>query len=96
MAEKLDSIDREIERELHNLSLDELSTSDADSEADVDQSLQNSPAEDNVSSTYRGIKNVVVIIILLCSRLCLKLVVHSLQGILANANSKRKMQVLLA
>ena len=49
MAEKLDNIDREIERELHNLSLDELSTSDADSIADVDQSLPNSPAKDNVS-----------------------------------------------
>ena len=47
MAEKLDDIDRQIERELHNLSLDELSTSDADSVAD--QSLSNSPTKDSVS-----------------------------------------------
>ena len=47
MAEKLDDIDKQIERELHNLSLDELSTSDADSVAD--QSLSNSPTKDNVS-----------------------------------------------
>ena len=49
MAGKLDNIDKEIERELRDLSLDELSTSDADSVADVDQSLPSSPAKDNVS-----------------------------------------------
>ena len=61
MAEKLDNIDKEIERELHNLSLDELS-SDADSVPDVDQSLPNSPAKDNVSLNRlcRGIENVVI------------------------------------
>lgn len=45
MAEKLDNIDKEIERELHDLSLDELSTSDTD----ADHSLPSSPAKDNVS-----------------------------------------------
>ena len=47
MAEKLDDIDKQIDRELYNLSLDEQSTSDADSVAD--QSLPNSPTKDNVS-----------------------------------------------
>ena len=50
MAEKLDNLDAEIERELHNLSLDTLSTSDVDSVADVSHSLPNSPAKDSVSS----------------------------------------------
>ena len=51
MAEKLDDIDKEIDRELHNLSVDELSTSDADSVADVEHaSLPNSPTKQgNVS-----------------------------------------------
>ena len=49
MAEKLDNIDKEIETELRDLSLDELSTSDADSVADADQSLPSSPAKDRVS-----------------------------------------------
>lgn len=54
MAEKLDDIDKQIERELHNLSLDELSTSDADSVIDIDQSLPNSPTKGNVSFQWAG------------------------------------------
>lgn len=50
MAAKLNDIDKQIEAELQNLSLDELSTSDADSVAEADQSLPNSPTKDNVSS----------------------------------------------
>lgn len=49
MAGKLDDIDQEIEKELRNLSLDELSTGDDDSVADVDQTLPNSPTKDDVS-----------------------------------------------
>ena len=52
MAEKLDNLDVEIERELQNLSLDELSTSDVDSVADVGHSLPNSPAKDSVSLLF--------------------------------------------
>jgi len=49
MAGKFDDIDKEIEQELNNLSLDELSTSDADSIADADQIFPNSPPKDSVS-----------------------------------------------